>query len=148
MKKVWAYRQWAGLVMLILMSLHIFSGLRLFCPNQLRSLGIDIVALAITAPGHDRGEVSAATAGSRSGTSKCNCKKQCPVVPRAAITINPTQRFNGVQRQFKSVCCHSLLSHGTDYRLFTGSGPPLVELMRRTSFCSSAPLAITCALLI
>lgn len=147
MKKIGAYRKWAGIVMAIVMSFHIFSGLRLFCPGAvlepLRAVGIDVGALSRIAAGHDSGKIAVAGAKSRSDTSKCNCKKKCPVIPRALITSNPTQRFNEVQRQFKSVCCYSLVSDVTDYRFVTGSGPPLSELAH-----SSTPLSLTCVLLI
>jgi len=153
-KKMGAHKKWAGLVMAILMGLHIFGGLRLSCPGalfpSLRALGIDVGALAIITPEHSSGEVAAAGAESRSGTSKCNCNKQkkCPVIPRAALAINPTQRFSEVQRQFKSVCCYSLVSHVTDYRFVAGSGPPLMQLPPYTSSHSSTPLSFTCVLLI
>lgn len=154
MKKIGAYRKWAGLVMAILMGLHVFSGLRLFCPRALLppvlALVIDVGALARVAPEHNSGEIAAGGAESRSGASKCCCKKQkkCPVIPRAAIASNPTQRFNDVQRQFKSKCCHSLVSHVADYRLVTRSDPPLIELVSCTSLYSSTPRALTCVLLI
>lgn len=154
MKKIGAYRKWAGLVMAIMMGLHIFSGFRLLCPGALlpplRAFGVDASALSSIAPEHNSGEIAAASAESRKGASKCNCKKQakCPVIPRAAITSNPTQRFNDVQRQFKSERCHSLVSHVADYRLVTGSGPPLTELASCKSLYSSTPLALTCVLLI
>ena len=153
MRKIGAHRKWAGLVMAILMGLHIFSGLRLFCPGALlpplRALGIDVGALAGITPEHNSGEVAAADESGKDA-SKCNCKKQkkCPVIPRAAITSNPTQRFNEVQRQFKSVCCYSLVSDVTDYRFVTGSGPPLMQLAPYTSSHSSTPLSFTCVLLI
>jgi hypothetical protein len=150
MKKIGAYRQWMGLVMVMLVSLHISGGLRFFCPTELRSLGIDIGVFAITAPGYDSGEFGAPPVGSQSGTSKCNCKKQkkCPIIPRAAITLNPSQRFNQVQGQFKSVCCYSFVSHATDFRFATGSGPPLMELALSAWFCSPTPLVRACVLLI
>jgi hypothetical protein len=152
MKKIGAYRKWAGIVMAIVMSFHIFSGLRLFCPGAflepLRAVGIDIGALSRIAPGQDSGKIAAAGAESRSDTSKCNCKKKCPVIPSAVITSNPTQRFNEVQRQLKSVSCHSLVSHVTDYGLGTGSGPPPIELASCKSLYSSTPLSFTCVLLI
>ena len=126
MKKIGAYRKWAGLLMAILMGLHIFSGLRLFCPGallaQLRTLGIDVGALSSIAPERNSGEITAAADEKRSGTSKCSCNKQkkCPVIPRVAITSNPLQRFNSVQREFQSVQYNSLVSHVIDYRWIQG----------------------------
>jgi hypothetical protein len=152
-KKIGVYRKWAGLVMAILMGLHIFSGLRLFCPGaplpSLRAFGADASALSSIASGQDSEQIAAADDGPK-GPSKCGCKKQkqCPVIPRAAFTSNPTQRFNEVQRQFKSVCCYSIVSDVTDYRFVTGSGPPLSELAQRTSLYSSTSLSFTCVLLI
>ena len=154
MKKIGAYRRWAACIMIVMMSLQIFTGLRLFCPGvllaPLRAVGIDVGALSSIAPEHDSGEIAAADAESQGSTSKCNCKKHknCPVIPRVVITSNPTQRFNEVQRQFKSVSCHSLVSHVTDYGLVTGSGPPPTELASCKSLYSSTPLSLTCVLLI
>ncbi len=147
-KKMGAHKKWGGLVMAILMGLHIFSGLRLFCPGALLP-PLRALALAGIAPEHSSEEVAAAGAESKKGAPKCNCKKQkeCPVIPRAVITSNPSQRFNEVQRQFKSLCCHSLVSDVTDYLLVAGNGPPLMQLVH-TSFYSSTSLALTCVLLI
>jgi hypothetical protein len=151
MKNIGAYKKWVALVMAAAMGLHIFSGLRLFCPGKLLPavvlLGIGVTARAVIPS--DIGAEITAKSDNRNGASKCGCNKQksCPVIPRAAIASNPTQRFNEVQRQFKSGCCHSLVSHVADYRLVTGSDPPLIELAC-TSLYSSTPLALACVLLI
>ncbi len=153
MEKISAYKKCAGFVMAILMGLHIFSGLRLFCPGAflptLLAIGIEVGAVVGIAPGQDGVEIAAGVAEAQSGASKCCCKKQkqCPVIPRAAITSNPTQRFNDIQRQFTSECCHSLVAHVTAYSFVTGSGPPVTEL----AFAFSSPLSPfsrNCALLI
>ncbi len=77
--------------MVVMMSVHIFSGLGLLCPTEtlgmFRALGIARVALGITLSDHNRGEVSGNgwdTAWSQGGTSKCCCKKhkKCPAIPR------------------------------------------------------------------
>ncbi len=153
MEKISAYRKCVGIVMAILMGLHIFSGLRLFCPGALipplLALGLDISAVESIAPEQNRGEISTGRSDSRGGASKCCCKKQtqCPISPRAAIASNPNQRFNDVQRQFKSECCRSLVSHVTYYSFVTGSGPPLTELAS-TFLSPFTPLSLSCVLLI
>ena len=139
--------------MAIMMGLHIFSGLRLFCPGALlpplRAFGADASALSSIAPGQDSEEIAAADEG-RKGPSKCGCKKQkqCPVIPRAAFTSNPTQRFNEVQRQFKSVCCYSLVSDVLIIALSQEVALHCQNWRQRTSLYSSTPLALTCVLLI
>jgi len=156
MKKISSYRRSAGLVMAVVMSVHLLSGLGLFCANEtlrpLRALGIDLVVTGITAS-EDRVEGSGSswdTAGSQDGNSNCCCKKhkKCPAIPRAAITSNPTHRFYEVQRQSKSVCCESLVLQVTDH-CFAGRGdPPLMELAWSAPFFCSNPLALTSVLLI
>jgi hypothetical protein len=149
-KKFNACRRSAVVTLVVVMGVHIFSGWGLFCTNEtLRSFR----ALGIASSGHDRGEVSGSgwdIGGTQGGSPNCCCKKhkKCPAIPRAAITSNPTQRFNEVQRQFKSVGCNFLVSHPADYRLVTGSGPPLMELAWCSSLYSSSSLALTCVLLI
>lgn len=142
--------------MAVVMTVHLLSGLGLFCANEtirsIRALGIDLVAIGITAS-EDRGEVSGSgwdTAGSQDGNSNCCCKKhkKCPAIPRAAITSNPTHRFYEVERQSKSVCCESFFPKVTDHRFATGGGPPSMELVSRAPFYSSSPLELTSILLI
>lgn len=157
MKKITAHKKSAGLVMVVMMSVHIFSGLGLLCPTEtlrmFRALGIARVALGITLSDHDRGEVSGNgwdTARSQGGTSKCCCKKhkKCPAVPRVAIISNPTHRFHEIQVQAKSVCCDSLVSHLTDHRFAARGARPLIELAWCAPFFCSNPLALTSVLLI
>jgi hypothetical protein len=153
MKKIGAHRKWAGLFMAILMGLHIFSGLRLFCPGvllaQLRTLGIGVGALSGIASEHKSGELTAAADDKRSGASKscCNKQKKCPVIPRAAIASNPLQRFNIVQREFQSAQHNSAVSHVIEYRWNPGSGPPFTE-WASTYMLPTAPVSHTCVLLI
>jgi hypothetical protein len=151
MKKMGAHRKWVGLLMAILMGLHIFSGLRLFCPGALlqRTLGIGIGALPGIAPEQKSGEITAAADDKRSGASKCCCNKQkkCPVIPRVAIASNPLQRFNSVQREFQSVQYNSAVSHAIEYRCNRGSGPPFTG-WASTYIFPAPPLSLTCVLLI
>jgi hypothetical protein len=153
MKKIGARRKWAGLLMAILMGLHIFSGLRLFCPGallaQLRNLGIGVGTLSSIAPERNVGEINTATDDKRSDASKCCCNKQkkCPVIPRTAIASNPLQRFNIVQREFQSVQCNSAVSHVIEYRWNPGSGPPLTRSASTYMFHAPPP-SLTCVLLI
>ena len=157
MKKITAYKRSAGVLMVVVMSGHIFSGLGLFCPTEtlrmFRALGIARVALGITLSDHDRGEVSGNgwdAAWSQGGTSKCCCKKhkKCPAIPREAITSNPTHRFHEVQFQAKSVCCDSLVPQVTDHRFAARGDRPLMELAWCAPFFCSNPLALTSVLLI
>ena len=157
MKKISTYRRSASVVMAVVMSVHVFGGLGLFCANEtlrmFRALGIARVALGITLSDRDRGEVSGNdwdTAWSQGGTSKCCCKKhkKCPAIPRTAITSNPTHRFQEVQRQAKSVCCDSLGPRATSHH-FAGRGDkPLMKLAWCEPFFCSNPLALTSVLLI
>ena len=156
MKKITAYKRWAGLVMVVMMSVHIFSGLGPLCPTEtlgmFRALGIARVALGITLSDHNRGEVSGNgwdTAWSQGGTSKCCCKKhkKCPAIPRA-ITSNPAHRFHGVQFQAKSLSCDSLVPPVTDHRFAARGDRPLMELAWCAPFFCSNPLALTSVLLI
>ncbi len=152
MKKMGAYKKWAAFVMAAAMSFHIFSGLLLFCPGKLpympRSAGINSIAAAIIASDVTEG-ITAPNAENRNSTPKCCCKKQkkCPVIPRLAIASNPCQRFNGVQREFQSVQCHSAVSHAIEYRWNPGSGPPFTQ-SASTYIFHAPPLALTCVLLI
>jgi hypothetical protein len=157
MKKITAYKRSAGVVMVVMMSAHIFSGLGLLCPTEtlrmFRALGIARVALGIAPSGNTSAEVSGNgwdTAWSQGGTSKCCCKKQtkCPAIPRAAITSSPTHRFQGLQIQAKSVCCDSLVRQVTDHRFAARGDRPLMELAWCAPFSCSNPLALTSVLLI
>jgi hypothetical protein len=151
MKKITAYRRSAGLVMVVMMSAHIFSGLGLLCPTETLRM---FRALGIAPSGNARAEIAGSnwdnTVASRGGTSKCCCKKhkKCPAIPRAAITSNPTHRFNEVQFQAKSVCCDSLVPQVTDHRFSARGDRPLMELAWCAPFYCSNPLALTSILLI
>jgi hypothetical protein len=156
MKKISTYRRSACVVMAVVMSVHVFGGLGLFCASEtlrmFRALGIGTVALGIISS-DDPGEVTGSawdTAGSQGGNSNCCCKKhkKCAAIPRAAITSNPTHRFYEVQRQSKSVCCESFFPKVTDHRFATGGGPPSMKLVSRAPFYSSSPLELTSILLI
>jgi hypothetical protein len=157
MKKITAYKRSAGVLMVVVMSAHIFSGLGLYCPTEtirmFRALGMARVALGITSSDLDRGEVSGNawnTAVIQGGTSKCCCKKhkKCPAIPREAITSNPTHRFHAVQVQAKSVCCDSLVPRVTDRRFASRGDRPLMELAWCAQFYCSNPLALTSVLVI
>ena len=157
MKKITAYKRSASVVMVVMMSAHIFSGLGLLCPTEtlrmFHALGIARVALGITSSDHDRGEVSGNawnTAGIQGGTSKCCCKKhkKCPAIPRETITSNSTHRFHEVQFQAKLVCCDSLVPQVTDHRFAARGDRPLMELAWCAPFFCSNPLALTSVLLI
>jgi len=156
MKKFNAFRRSAGLALVLVMGVYLFSGSGLFCTNEtlrsIRALGIDPVAVGITAS-DDPGEVAGSawdTAGSQGGSSNCCCKKhkKCPAIPRTAIISNPTHRFYEVQFQAKSACCGSLSAQVTDHRFVTGGDPPLMELAWCAPFFCSNPLALTSVLLI
>lgn len=150
MKKFSAYRRSAGFVMVVMMSVQVCSGLGIFCSNTGQR---PFPALGIASSHLDRGEVVGSARDhpeNQGGTSKCCCKKQkqCPAIPRAAITSNPTHRLNEVQRLCKSVCFHTVVGPVTGQRLVTGSGPPLMEWVGCAPFYSSTPLEYTCVLLI
>jgi hypothetical protein len=157
MNKITAYKRSARVLMVVVMSAHIFSGLGLLCPTEtlrmFRALGIARAALEITLSDHDRGEVSGNgwdATWSQGRTSKCCCKKQkkCPAIPRVAITSNPTHRFHVVQTQAKSVCCDSLVAESTDHHFFGRGDKPLMVLAWCAPFFSSNPLALTSVLVI
>ncbi len=157
MKKISAYRRSAGIAMAVVMTVHLLSGLGLFCANEtirsIRALGIDLVAIIGITASEDRGEVSGSswdTAGSQDGNSNCCCKKhkKCPAIPRAAITSNPTHRFQKVQCQAKSVCYESFFPNVADHHFAKGGDPPLMEMVSRAPFYSSSPLELTSILLI
>lgn len=157
MRNITAYKKWAVLVMIVVMSFDIFTGLRPLCANGLvpllRALGIDRVAVAIGSPDDNREQASSSTlvsAEGRGGPSKCGCKKhkKCAVIPRTAITSNPTHRFNEVQRQAASVCGDYLVPEAPDHRSATRGETVLLELACRASSCSSTLLERTCILLV
>ncbi len=157
MKKIGAYKRSAGLVMVAVMSIHIFGGWGIFCANEalrpFRALGIDPAVLTIGAPDYDGGGVSGGAWGpaqGQPGPSKCCCKKQkkCPPLPRAAITSNPTHRFHEVQIQAASACGHSLVLQVTDHCFAARGARPLMDLEWCAPFSCSNPLALTSVLLI
>ena len=156
MKRINLYRRSARLAMAFVMSVHIFSGLGLFCANvtlrPFRALGIDPVALGMISS-DGPGEVTGSSwdnAGSQDGNSNCCCKKhkKCPAIPRVAITSNPTHRFQKVQCQAKSVCYESFFPNVADHHFAKGGDPPLMEMVSRAPFYSSSPLELTSILLI
>jgi len=157
MNKITAYKRSAGVLMVVVMSAHIFSGLGLLCPTEtlrmFHAIGIARAALEITLSDHDRGEVSGNgrdTSWSQGRTSNCCCKKhkKCPAIPRVAITSNPTHRFHEVQTQAKSLCCDSLVTRVTDHRFAARGDRPLMELAWGAPFFCSNSLELTSVLLI
>jgi len=143
--------------MLLAMSFHILSGVRLFCANELlrpfRTVGVEVGALAVTAPEPDSAQVSGAPPENRntqSGASRCNCKnqKKCPAIPRTAIISNPTNRFGEFERQAKSVCSGSLALDVTDNGFLEARDTPFRQLACSGPLRSSTPLALSCVLLI
>jgi hypothetical protein len=154
MKKIGAYKKWAGLVMLVVMTGHLFGGTGLFCagrvPHPSRVPGNDGMALAIPEVSSGDAEGNAMENSASPGeTRKCGCqKKACPTIPRAMLTSNPIHRFSEVQRQFRSECCDSVISSMTDHSLASRGDPPFLELAGYPAFYSVTPLAITCVLLI
>ena len=157
MKKITEHKRSAGLVMVVVMSAHVFSGLGLFCPTEtlrmFHALGIAGVALGIASSGNASAEVSGNgwdAAWSQGRTSKCCCKKheKCPAIPRVAITSNPTYRFHEVQTQAKTLCCDSLVTRVTDHRFAARGDRPLMVLAWCAPFFCANPLALTSVLLI
>jgi len=150
MKGIGAYKRSAGLALVVVMGVHLFSGLGLFCTNEtLRSFR----TLGIASSGNDRSEVSGSAwdaAGSQGGNPNCCCKKhkKCPAIPRTAIISNPTHRFYEVRFQANSVCFDSLVAHVTDPRFAARDDRPLMELAWCAPFCSPTPLELTSVLLI
>ncbi len=157
MKRITAHKRSVSVVMAVMMAFHVFGGFRILCANGflplVLALGIDRIALAITPPDNDTEVMSVAAShnsDSQGGKSKCCCKKQkkCPAIPRAAITVNPAQRFQEVQFQAKSACCDSLVPEVTDRRLASGGDRTLMELGSLSPFFCSNPLELTSVLLI
>jgi len=157
MRNITAYKKWTVLFLIVVMSFDVFTGLRPLCASGLtplfRALGIERIPPAIGSADDDNGQTSGsllAGAEGRGGSSKCCCKKQtkCPAIPRSAITSKPTQRFNEVQREVKSVCSGSLVDLAPDHRLITRGDTALLELACRGCSCTSPPLDLTCVLLI
>lgn len=154
MKKINTFRRSAGLAVVVVMAVHLLSGSGFFCANEnvrpFVAPGNETSPSGVTASDSGQGTTSESVgdyAPSQGGGHKCSCKK-CPAVPRTAITSNPTQRFNELQHQAKSVCCEPFVSQSRDYRFATGGAPPLTELVSRAPFYSTIPLELTSVLLI
>jgi hypothetical protein len=157
MKKTGAYKRSWGLVMVAVMSVHIFSGWGILCAKEalrpIRALGSDPVAYTIAAPDYDGGGVvgrASSTPESKQRTSKCCCKKQkkCPPIPRAAITSNPTHRFYEGQFQAVSLCCQPLVPQETGHWFAAKGAGSQMDLAWCAPFFCSNPLALTSVLLI
>jgi hypothetical protein len=143
--------------MIVVMSFHILSGLRLFCADRglppIRAHEGGNVALAASLPGHGSAEVSAGTSkelDNKGGPSRCSCKKKpkCAAIPRAIITSNPAHRVSELQRQAKSLCYDTLVPQMTTKWFAAKHAPPLIELGSRAPSHSLTPLSLTCILLI
>jgi len=158
MEKISANKRRAGLIMSVVMTFHLFSGLGLFCADEFLAsfrayVSESAGALAATAP---EDGISGASAGNsvnshgKGGTLPCSCKKKkkCPAIPRTVITSNPTHRLSEFQRLAKSECCDSLVPQVTGRHFFTRGNTPLLELASHAASYSSTPLALTCVLLI
>jgi hypothetical protein len=157
MKKISAYKNRAVIIMIVVMSFHILSGLRLFCADRvlppIRDHAGDKVALAVALPGHGSTEVSAGTStglDNKGGPSRCSCKKKpkCVAIPRAVITSNPAHRVSELQRQAKSLCYDTLVPQMTTKWFAAKHAPPLIELGGRAPSHCLTPLSLTCVLLI
>jgi hypothetical protein len=157
MGKISAYKRRAGLIMVVVMSLNIVSGLRLFCADDFlasfRAHGIESIARAVAVPGTGSAEVSAGAAANsdgKGGAVPCSCKKKkkCPAIPRTVITSNSTHRLSEFQSQAKSQGCDSLIPQVTDHRFAARGARPTLELGWSAPFFSSNPLALTSVLLI
>ncbi len=91
MKKISAYKRRAGIIVIIVMSAYIVSGLRLFCADDflasLRVYGSNAGTIAASASGVGDTEISADDSmnlDAKDGTLPCTCKKKkkCPAIPR------------------------------------------------------------------
>jgi hypothetical protein len=150
-----AYTRGAGLVLVLVMSFHLVVGVRLLCARQLaqpaEASGNDRATLATTSGESGGGTVGVVeNSGNRGRTIPCSWKKhkKCPTFPRAAMTWNPTHRFNEIQRKFRLVCCDSFVSHVSNHSFSSKVAPPFTELEWRAPLYSATLLAITCVLLI
>jgi hypothetical protein len=157
MKEINAYRRWAGLVMVAVMSLQVFAGLRPFCSTgfvvPFRTVGIDGRTYAMTAADHNGAELSGGVgeiSERRGEPVKCCCKKQakCAAIPRAAITSNAAHRFNELQRLSKSAYYEYFVPQVTDHRLVARGHTPLLELASGALSHFVTPIELTCVLLI
>jgi hypothetical protein len=157
MKKISAYKRRAGIIVIIVMSAYIVSGLRLFCADDflasLRVYGSNTGTFSASASGFGDTDVSAEDSmnlDAKDGTLPCTCKKKkkCPAIPRATITSNPNHRSSEFQRLAKSVCCDCSPGRVTDNLFPAGGHNPLLDLASLRACHSCTPLAVTCILLI
>lgn len=157
MKKISAYKRKAGIIMILVMSFHIFAGLPLFCADEffalLRAYGSNASGIMAIVSPTENAEVSvgkSANVNGKGGTVPCSCKKKkkCPAIPRAIITSNPTHRSSEFQRLIKSEGRDSLIARVTDRSFLAGGDRLLLASAVSESFHSSTPLAFTCVLLI
>ncbi len=156
MKKISTYKRRVGLIAIIVMSVYIISGLRLFCADDflasLRVYGSNAGTIAASASGVGNTAVSADDSmnlDAKNGTIPCSCKKKkkCPAIPRAAITPNPG-RASEFERLAKSVCCDSSPGQVADNLALAGGYSPFLDSFSFSACHSYTPLALTCALLI
>jgi hypothetical protein len=156
MKKISAYQKKAGIIMVVVMSFHSFTGFGVFCADRslasFKAGASGGASLTVTAPDDNNVDVSPGTfvnSHGKTGTLPCSCqKKKCPAIPRAAITSTPTHRLNEFQRLAKSECCDSLVSQVIDHHFVSRGNTPLLELAWYIPLYSYTPLALTCVLLI
>ena len=149
MTKIRAYRLSLSSVMVVVMGLHVISGLSMLCANesfqQFRAIGIAGLAPSLASSDNDGDSIA-----DRGGTSKCSCKKQkkCPTIPRAAITSNPTGRLHHLQPQAKSFGGEDQVAEADSHLFASRRIAPLMALAWCAPFCCSNPLALTSVLLI
>lgn len=157
MKRINMIRKSTTPIMILAMSVHVFSGFGIFCDNKalrpLRSLGIFPVALEIASAGNEdrlKTRKDRVRAASRGKTSPRCCKmmKRCPAIPRGTISSIQTSRLHEAQLETKSGNRYVRLGTVSDHRLTAKAGGPLTELARSRPIFWSYPLALTTTLLI
>lgn len=157
MKKIGACKRRAGIIVIIVMSTYIVSGLRLFCADDflssLRFYGSNAGASMAAVSGTDSAQISAGDSvnlNAKGRTLPCSCKKKkkCPAIPRATITSNPTHRLSEFQRLANAECRDLLNAQVMSHRLFAGGDAPLLDSCSFSACRSFTPLALTCVLLI
>jgi hypothetical protein len=126
--------------MLLVMSMHVFTGLRLFCASDVFS--IKDVPILVN-PEHV-GSVNESWVDDDKPNCSCKKHKRCLPSPRALITSNSSSRFLDYQRQLSFV---SAVSRPDQNQVVKNLGQALARNLQEDASPDS-PLISTCILLI
>ncbi len=133
--------------MVIMMSLHIFSGLRLFCGSAYSKIGSSHLPIRASVDVLRTGDSDNEIALGQ-GNPQCSCKKQkkCTPTPRIIANSNTLPRFAQQQSEMRSERHHLSCSADAVHDFRTRGDPVLLTAEQSLPFSMASHVSQTCVL--